>query len=320
VSSALEAARHYRIFAQEGTRQRVETLKRDITTAFNDILLAKASADVAAQSVRQLEGLAKQAEDKYKGERASEFELLSARVRLANEVPRLIGASNQLAVAKASFRRLVNLEALEFDVAGELAYEPVTTPLATLEDAALTNRFELRQFAAQLALLQDDVEVARGDYRPTLRAVASYNAEDPDSMTFSAGWATHWRAGLTAEWALFDGGLRMATVREKRLNVVKARNELDELRRQILLEIKQAYLDMVSARETAAGSQRTVELAAKALEIAGIRYEQGLSTYLEFTETNLALNTARLDYLSALRNHRNAAARLRYASGIGNGL
>ena len=62
------------------------------------------------------------------------------------------------------------------------------------------------------------------------------------------------------------------------------------------------------------GDDLKLRLAQKGLDIARVRYEQGLSTYLEFTETNLALSSARLALWEARFECRAAAARLRYAA------
>ena len=64
-----------------------------------------------------------------------------------------------------------------------------------------------------------------------------------------------------------------------------------------------------------AASRETVELAEKSLEIAKVRYDNGLATYLDYTDANLALRTARLTRLQALHDHLNSLARLQQASG-----
>ena len=76
-------------------------------------------------------------------------------------------------------------------------------------------------------------------------------------------------------------------------------------------------MDLKQAEETVSASRDTVELAEKSLEIARARYENGLATYLDFTDANLSLNLARLTRLQALHDHMNALARLRQASGEG---
>jgi len=86
----------------------------------------------------------------------------------------------------------------------------------------------------------------------------------------------------------------------------------------VLLEVRQAYLALEHARELLAASGDSVALAERALAIARTRYETGLSTYIEFTDANLALSTARLVRAQALHDHAVALAQVAFACGTGN--
>ena len=152
---------------------------------------------------------------------------------------------------------------------------------------------------------------------PEIRAFAGYAGQNPENGTASAGWDWGWNAGLTAEWSLFDGALRRNVIREKRLELDKARETLADTERKVELEIRSLYLDLVQAAETVAASGDTVAEAEKGLAIARTRYDNGLSTYLDYTDANLALSIARLTRLQALHDHMNARVRLQQASGEG---
>jgi outer membrane protein len=56
-------------------------------------------------------------------------------------------------------------------------------------------------------------------------------------------------------------------------------------------------------------------MAAEALKIAEVRYENGISTLLELMDAQLALTTARLNYLNALFSYEEAKARLKKITG-----
>ena len=317
--AGIRAARYYSQYAKFGTEVARRGLILNIRQSFYDLLLARDRVAVEAESVKQLEDFVAQTEQKYRSGTASEFDLLSAKVRLANTSPSLVRARSDLAVAKESFANLLKLEDADFDLAGNLDAEPVTTSFEDFQQEAIENRMELRQMTKWLELLEEDVKVARGDYFPTLRAKAIYSGDNPDqystSGTESDGWGWHWTAMLTAEWSIFDGGLRRGVTIEKNLELLKAKTDMEDLRRGVLLETRQAHLDLQHAIQLLEGARENVDLARKALSIAKTRYEQGLSTYLEFTETNLALSTAQLALSTALRDHANAVARLRYACG-----
>jgi len=315
--AGIRAARHYSEYASLGTEIARRQLILKIRESFYDLLLARERVSVETESVKQLESFASQAEQKFKSGTVSEFDWLTAQVRLANAKPALIRAQSDLAVARESFANLLKLESADFDLVGELPVEPVSATLEDLQQEGLDARVELLQAAKFVELLEEDARAARGDYYPTLRAKAMYTGDQPDpySSGTESGWGWHWTAMLTAEWSLFDGGLRRGVIVEKDLELLKARTDAQDIEENVLLEIRQAHLDMQHAAESLEGALENVDLARKALDIARTRYEQGLSTWLEFTESNLALTVAQLSLNTARRDHAGAVARLLYACG-----
>lgn len=316
VGAALRAARHYRVYATHDTARARNELVRDITRLFYDVLYAREAVHVAAGSVDQLEQFAEQTRLKYEHKTVSEFDWLSARVKLANERPRLVQARNRHALAKAALRDLIYLDDTDFELQGETGFVPVEPDLETLYEEGPRRRPELAQARKLVDLRSEDIRVTRGGYFPAVRAFANYKGTNPGAdEPAEDAWAWSWNAGLTASWSILDGGLRRATMLEKVLNREKARADLDDLRRKVRLEIQSAYLTLNDAREVVTGSRDNVDLARKALEIARVRYDQGLATYLELADSNLALSSAQLIYLEALRGYLQALADLEYACG-----
>lgn len=317
VSAALRAARHYRDLAVAGTRGAASALIRDVTKAFHDVLFAEAAVGVARESLTQLEDFERQTREKLERGTASEFDGLTAQVRVANERPKWIKARNDLALARAAFRNRIGLDDESFRLRGRLEFNDVRPRVGPLYELALTNRAEILQAESSAALLKADVRVARAEYYPEIRAFGSYAAANPDADTPAEDeWGSAWLAGIRATWSLLDGGLARAVVRSKTLQHERALAELEDLERNVRLEIESALLILQNAREVVVGSLEAVKLAEDALKIAKTRHEQGLSTYLEFTDGNLALSVARLTHYEALRYHVHALADLRYACGV----
>jgi len=319
VFSALRAAKAYRELTAQTTAQREATLARDIHLGFNRILLVQANVAVQEASIKQLEDFAEQTEQRYEVGTASEFDHLTAQVRLANERPNLIVARNDLAVAKEAFRNLIVLDEEDFELTGELDYKPFDTALPVLQITAAGARPELLIQEQSIALRREDLTRSWSGYKPSIKASAVYSQENPDRYDGTRdAWEDHWQAGLTASWTLFDGGLRRGEVLEKGLELAKEEANRDDLRRSVFLDVKAAWLTMMASREAIKGSEENVELAEKALEIAKTRYDEGLSTYLEFTDSNLSLNTARLIYFQSLEAHLRTVAQLKFAAGLPN--
>lgn len=316
VRSALRAAKAYRAITLAQGRRTRDRLARDIRVSFYDVLLAQEKVQVQASAVEQFEKLAQEAELKFRQETVSEFDWLSARVRLANARPDLIEARKQYAVSRAAFRDLVRLDEEDFRLDGALAFVPSELSLDTLMQRGLARRPELEELRQRLALSKADIRAEQGHYRPTLRATAAYQGQNPESFASNTdSWDWRWDAGVHAEWKLFDGSLRRNLILEKELEAMKFRIDLDEVERAIRLEIRTAYLDWTHAAESVAAGRETVALAEKSLEIAQTRYRAGLSTYLEYTDANVALLQARLAWFRALQAHQKARADLQYACG-----
>ena len=315
VGAALKAAKLYREIAQTRIRQTENELVRDIQVGFNDILLADEQVKVQEASLAQLEDLLAQAEARFRQQTASEFEVLTAKVRVANERPALIAARKRAALARAAFRNLVQLEEADYDLEGELAFEPSERTLEEWTALGLERRPELAELRNLLGMWAADIRAEQGGGLPQVRAFAGYRGQNPESGSAEDAWEWGWSAGVAVEWSVFDGLLRRNRVEEKRLELEKARETLEDAERGIELEIQAHYLDLRQAAETVGSSAENVELAEKGLEIAEARYQNGLATYLDYTDANLALRNARLIRLLALHEHMNALARLEQASG-----
>ncbi len=317
VFSAIRAAQAYRGLTAQAKAQQEAALIRTIHTAFNGILLAQANVAVQDASVKQLADFAKETRQKYDVGAASEFDWMTTQVRLANEKPKLVEARNVLAVAKERFRNLIVLDPEDFILNGHLEYQPFAPNFTTLQSGAVSTRPDLLVQEKTIALRREDLKNSWSSYKPKVTADAIYSQENPDRYNSTQDqWQDHWEAGITAKWTLFDGGSRRGEVLTKGLELAKEEANREELLRTVSTDVKSAWLDMLAARETITGTAENVKLAEKALEIAKTRYDAGLATYLEFTDSNLSLNTARLNYFQSLEKHLNAVVNLKYAAGI----
>lgn len=316
VSAALRAARDYREFARLGLLHQQRKLAWAITRQFDDCLYAEAAIAVAGESVAQLESFAEQVRRRYEREAASEFDLLSAQVRLVNEQPVLIEARNRFALARAALRDLIYLDHDGFALSGSLETTTRTFAPEPLQRLALEHRADLGQAAMAVTMREANVSYAASDNWPELHAFGSYQGDNPGQEEPAANeWDWSWQAGLTLTWSLIDGGATRSRIAARRLELESARNDYEALARAIALEVTQAHLALDHARESVAAMTDAVGLARKALEIARTRYDQGLSTFIEFADANLALSRAALSRLHALRAYRQALADLRQACG-----
>ena len=95
---------------------------------------------------------------------------------------------------------------------------------------------------------------------------------------------------------------------------VRARAERDELRNRVLLETKEAFLDLeTTAQQAVLFEDRILPGAERAFEVAGRSYDEGKLTYLELLEARRTWIETRVDYAHALFEYGAAAAALERA-------
>lgn len=317
VGAALRAARLAGAFAGAVRAETECGLRRRIRQGFYGVLVSRAAVRVEEQSVEQFRALLDQAQQKLRSGTASEFDVISARVRVANEEPRLIQARNDAELSHESFRRLLNLQDAVCSFEGSLECEPVSIESAACEVLALAHRPAVEVARLGVLLRREDLASTRGSALPSLRANASYGGSNVyDPALARDPWEWHWTAGLTAEWKLWDGGLTHALVREKRLELAKEETVLEDVRKAVVLEVRQACLAMDHARKALDAAGETETLATKGMEIAQARYRSGLATYLEVADASVALNQARLTVLRARHAYVAALADLQAAVGL----
>ncbi len=301
----------------DAERRAVEAgLVRDIEVQFYGLLLAEDAVAVQGASVEQLHAVAEQVGDRHESGADSEFDLLTAQVRLANERPKLIEARNALELARAAFRTLLNHQG-EVSVTGSLERATVMLGLEEAEERALRNRHELRRSGIRVGLGREAVIGSRSEGLPTIKAFFNYRGSNATAFgPDDDEWDWNWDTGLTLSWNLWDGDLTRQTVRRRQFELEQLRTLDETVREQVKLEVRQAYLELLHAREAIAASRGSVGLAERTLEIARTRHAAGLATYLEFSEANLALSTARLAWAKAQHDHAVAVSQLNFACGM----
>jgi len=317
VGAALRAARLTQDHAA-WRRQDVEAgLVRDLRLAFYRMLLARDALAVREASVVQLTALAAQTAEKAAQGAASEFDRLTVQVRVANERTAQIQARNAYQLTVADFCRRLDVDETMVRFEGELARVPLDGDLDDLTVAALANRPTLRVAALRAALGYEDMCATRAEGWPKVEAFARYNGANAyNFVSFDDRWQWHWSAGLRLSWNLWDGDLTRQATRQKAAEYAKLQTDLHETEKLVALEVRQAYLAKASAEEALAAGLDTIVAAERALEIAQTRHASGLGTYLDVTDANLALGTARLVRRQALHDHAAAVASLRYTCGL----
>jgi outer membrane protein TolC len=286
-------------------------LSLDVAQAFYDAALADRLVTIADETLAQATRTFEQTRAKREAGLVSEFELLRAQVdRDTLQSPR-VRAGNTRDVAYFRLKQLLDLPlAAPLQLAAQLD-DPRLAPAARfatrLAEAEAAAQPRLRTAVTQADLgvqaSEQGVVVADAQRKPAVALQSAYGLVNyPSSFPGFDDWRTNWTVSLGVQLPILTGGRIKA---EQNI----ARADLDSAKAQLQLTKELSDLDDASARaslgaaradwEVAAG---TIQQAARAYEIAELRFREGLSTQLELSDARLLLAQAQVNRARAARD------------------
>jgi outer membrane protein TolC len=146
------------------------------------------------------------------------------------------------------------------------------------------------------------VKIARGDFLPTLSAATTfaYNGNSDALRIKGEDWSPYWFASLNLTVPIFTGFRDYARYQQAKVDLRKARTDLQKTRDAAVIEMQQAIMDFRKALAQIASQRLNVDEARQAVQIAGNLYASGRATQLEVLDAQLALQAAQTNMASAL--------------------
>ncbi len=322
IVSSLRAARLTREQALLNYQTVVADTVLEIQIAYDDVLVFEQEIKVQEASVELRSRELADTSRRFEAGTVPRFNVLRSEVELANARPALIRARNRFRITKNNLANLLGfnvpvgtLEDIPLHLTGSLQAEPYEINLPRAIELALEKRSELGSLRKTQALRKEDVNNARGGYKPSLQAFAGYDAH---SSLFSSDLSRElhgWITGVQLSWDLFDGGRTMGRVMETTALYERAGVELEDLARRIELEVRTAFSNFIESRELLESQKKVVEQAEEAVRLARARNEAGTGTQLDELSAQTALTDALTTQLRALRDYSVTKARLERATG-----
>jgi outer membrane protein TolC len=114
----------------------------------------------------------------------------------------------------------------------------------------------------------------------------------------------YWLVQFNLTWDIFTGGKKQAKTQQAKIDYQLADNRYQQLKRQIELQVIQAYYDLESAQKSYEASLNTVKNAERSFKIIHAKYSEGQAILLEFlqaqnnvTNSQLTLSISKFELL-----------------------
>jgi outer membrane protein TolC len=283
------------------------------------LLKAQKLLKVSQEAVVNLEAQREVAENFYKVGMTPLNDLLKVEVSLANTRQNLITAKNDLEIAKSDFntllRRPISAEVMVQDI---LDYSPFENDLDYCLSVAEENRLEIRIADKAIEVSKNEVALGKKDYYPSVNIEGTYfrlGDEWDVSGGEGIGDPNGWKVAAVASWNFWEWGRTSYNVKEKMSRLSQAKYQKEEVRDNIRLEVKQAYLKNKESEKNIITIQKAIEQAKENFRINEERYKGQMATSTDVLDAQVLLSITMTNYYNALYDFKISKAFLYRAMG-----
>jgi len=243
-------------------------------------------------------------------------DLLEIKATISTDKQRIIQAQYALLVSKMSLAQLMQIDDFQdFDIADvKYDFEPNSiffeTP-ETIFNKAKQERTELKIAENNLKISEKDVEIAKGNYLPSLMGFYSFSsrvsyAKIPDGMGGETKPQPFWdqfdlykghNFGLQLNIPIFNRFATRNNVNRSKIQLEKTKLILAQTQLDLERNIYTAYADAKGAMETYLATEKMVEARQQAFNYVKERYENGMATAFDYNQSQTLLVNTQSDLL-----------------------
>lgn len=286
--------------------------------AYFDVLLAQDSVELAEAQKNAISEQLAQAKRNFEVGTATITDTYEAQARYDLTHSQEIAAQSNLEIKKRALQQIVNT------VPGELRHLGKELKLDAPQPDDVEKWVEYaQQSSLQIVVAQAGAELAekevarnRGGHYPTVDLVANYAENSTGSSAFGFGSDGHNKIiGVQMNLPLYQGGAIQSKLREAEANNDRAKEDLENTRRSVALQARQAYLGVVDGIAQVKALQQALKSSESLLEASKLGQEVGVRTNLDVLNAQQQLYSTRRDLFQAEYNYLVSQLQLKAAVG-----
>lgn len=271
----------------------IENFLFRVASAYYDVMNLKKRADIARANVRRLEEHKQAVIKKRSLEEVPATDLLRTEAELSGALAERINTENMLIYARSSLSRMLDLPGdYELLPAGGNDAITVVDPLETLLDVAMKHRADIQSLNMAVRLADASIDITKSEYWPVLSFEAGYKVQETEPSYLAQDDTLYGAAGISM--VLFDWGFRKGTISQEKAARQNVELRLATLKKQVALEVEQAYLAISAARQNILALKDKVSFSRANFEAVTLMFTLGQADSLDVMDANTLLqNSAR---------------------------
>lgn len=281
-----------------------------VASDFVSVQLAESTLALAAQDLKSFQDTVDISEARLKAGGMSEGDYLKIKLQLLQFQTDYSQAQLAKVQALIALRQQIGFESVpaDYDVAGELEYQPVQTKREDLEALALRSRPDLRAAQQGVTAAQSQYEVQRSIAKQDLTAGADYS-----------------HTGGVNSVSLFFS-IPLPVFNRNQGEIARTRYAIGQAQETEKAAQEQVLTDVVNAHESVQTNDVVIRLyrsgyldaAKQSRDISEYAYKRGAASLLDFLDAERSFRAVQLAYLQSLASYETAVEQLREAVGSRN--
>lgn len=289
---------------------RLDKMKDDIAltvaNSYLQVLLNKANLEVAISQNDVTQKQYQRTSDLVDAGAVPRGDLLEIQATDASEKQKIAVAENNVKLSLISLAQLLLIKDYSnFDIADE-EYEIVDGGIATMDVSeiiknAKETRSEVKIAEENVNLAKKDVQISKGAYYPTVSAFFGYNTRYADNDPLERSFREQLYLndgigyGVQVNIPIFNGFSVRSNVKRNKINLQNSEYLLEQAELDLESNVYQAYVDVKGSRKAYDAAVVALESQELAYQYAEDRYDVGLTTAFDFSQSKLRYDNAKME-------------------------
>ena len=283
----------------------------EVTQRYLELLATRLRIKVFEKAVEQRQEQVHESQLMTQAELKPQIDLYTTQAQLSRAQLDLIRARNAAADAKVELDNAMGLSEndLDYHMAEQLSWNPITTTLSQLLGGAFRARPDLKMMAHQAQAAGALVRVYRSDYFPTVHGAGDYETTGTGLPA-----ANNFDVGIVVSWPIFNGFQTEHQVAQAKYRQESIKHQIDDLRQQIVAEVTRSFLDWQASVAAITKAKSVLDASQEELHLAEHRYREGLGNVIELEDAQTRFTMDSSNYVDALYGYAIAKAAVEHAT------
>ena len=307
-----DRAKNMYLASKEDTKENINTIIYYIKSAYFNILFAQAQIKVYEDTVNDYQLQLTQAWSFYKLGKKAKLDVVTADYNLGKAKLNLVKAKNILEVARAELSKIMGIpEYTNYELSDDLILNTFDITSENAIKMAMDVRPELISAEKSAKAAKMNLRAARREFAPNLGAYGSYAYGYGNDYNLRST-----QVGVGLNYSALNIMQTKKQINEAKAEYQKSLAEYDSIRDSVYYNVKKAYLDLQTDKESIIIAKLALDQAKEQYRQVTGRYKAGVGDAIELKDGENTYLNARLDFYNAILNYNLSFANLEREIGV----